>query len=757
MHVRLMPRLVWGDVDVTDTPFMLRYGADFGSGANLYEILETELFDGGSVQSDSTENRTITFEVAIIDEPDMAGLELAGARLDREAEKARNLLTFDPGDGFGTPWAVETYRAQTRMERLDEFEQALVRIYTIEMQAHPHVRSVDPVIVPATGSGESVAPPVLVDAPSDTSGWSATVAGASVTPAFDAGVKVSAPILRTQLLTNPLFMAAWQQASMPGWGMRSDTYAQPTAKRGEVAITSTTAAGQAQFFSAYVPVTAGLSYTASGHFASPQGGVAAGSVVRIFWYNASSGAPIAAATSTAMGANPNGFHSVTGTAPVGATRARWGVEASFTGSARRDLIASQVLFERASSRQTWFSGDSPVAGGAGYRWTGTPGYSTSVQVPAGVSELTRTGLSADFTGTRFAHVTYRASHDAGSIDAWAGAAELPKMTYAGLGGDRYVAVFDVGDVAVTSLRFALGSAILAAPEYFTVSRIERSGSSAPYVGTGRQTFQSFPVHGTGRTAGSLHVGHEMSLGSTLVCTFRDDGSGHIPAQRANKVGGGVDVIDPDAASGACTSLAAPFYVTPPISSLTPGEYLVLARLRAATAGSANFQITASTSGSTVATLPTVTWVERRPITTGYTVVDLGTVTLPTASTGASSLLLASVSVQAVGTAETGQIDLDDLYLCNVSTGSVTAVDAGNARHLWLNAPTVERPFPSLMGGILPDGSDAVSLSSKAALWMPAAWEPGEQKVFVVSLRENAVVEASYFPRFLHNAYTIAAA
>lgn len=574
MHVRLVPRLTWGDVDVTDTPFMLLMDPDFSQGENLYEVLETELFDGSSVSSDSTENRTPTFRVAIIDSPDQESLALAGARLDREAEKPRNLLTFDPGDGFGAPWSVETYRAQTRVERLDDLEQSMIRIYEIEMQAAPHVRSVAPVVIPATGSGDPTPPPA------------------------------------------PVETVIYDGSSIAGWS-------------GEGGVLSPGSPGVV--LAASVPSGSGANLRLT---YEPDFSMGSDELLAI-------------------------MHSKAG--PISLEGLR--VEAHYATSPNVEALTPL------SSVGNW----------------------TYYRVPAGrtVLQLTVSGSFFDVSGRPF-----------------------------------------IAKIAVEQIKTASGM---------------------PYSGTARQLFRSFEVHGTARTSGTLRLSHANALGSVLVWSGAESGS-YQPPSRRFKVGGGADVPDTDAASGARTNISAsPFEIEVPVGQLPDGLYRVAARVKADTAGEAFFTRTYTTVGSPLASFtPTGTVTPPHNLTTEYRIVDLGTEMI---SGAYGSSLSRRMTVQATGTG-TGTVWLDELYLLNTSTGAVVQVEAGAAKHVWINAPTVATPFPTLLGGIEEDGSDAVRLDPVADIFQPAAWSPGTINLFTACGQPNLAAEAEYYPRFLHNAYEV---
>ena len=759
MRVDLVPRLIWGDVELTDRPFALRFGADFGSGANVYQILETELFDGEVVSSSTTENRTMTFEVAIMDEADMAGMELAAARLERQAEKERSLLVFEPGDRVGTPWAIETYRAQMRFKRVDEYEQSMFRVYELEIPASPHVRTVDPVVVPAAASGEEVAAPVAVDGGSSLSGWAGSAAGLSATVTGPAPTVV-APTLRTNRVPNPRFegftyWAVGASGSLPG-----------VESNGAVRLARPPVPGAPHLYipgalrlvsaSSFPTVTPGVLFTASLRLSSPVN-VVAGGLLRLHWMNGAT--ELSTSQSAAMPANPSGRFSVTGTAPAGATHARiWLELASIPGQySPASIRVSEPMLEQSATMGDYFDGSTTASSTVAYGWAGAPNLSQSVARAKGTVSLTRSGLSANFASTPYLHVDFASPAQwADSVAASVNGTVLQRVALASLGQDRYRAVFAASGVA-TTVEVTVGNAQSATPASLTVNALTRSGSAAAWSGTARQLFRSFTVHGTARTPGTLHVAHMGGLGgSVLLYTCADDGSGYQPPTRQFKTAGGTDIVDVDAASGAATPISSVAYrVDVPLAQLPVGKYRFMGRLRRAVAGRATFTLTATTAltGS-----QTVSWeIGNAYVNEEFTLVDLGSAMLPTTRVMPGGAAVQRISIKAD---DASVVHLDDLYLLNVTTGAVVVVGdleyqpGVSRKHLWVDAPTVDHPFPALYVGDSPDRAGAYAPGPAVKVWQPSVWKPGPVNVFSVCEQPNAAVEATYYPRFLHNAHPL---
>lgn len=141
----ITPRVTLGDLDLTDAPYLLEFGADYGAGQNVYEVLESLLRDGEVVSANRTSNREISLTV-LIEDSDMQGLAAAEAVLATACAIPQNTLTVDPGDGWGFPSVFVTYKAQMTPQYGDDLEIAGLRRYSIDIQAAPHVRSVDKIV-----------------------------------------------------------------------------------------------------------------------------------------------------------------------------------------------------------------------------------------------------------------------------------------------------------------------------------------------------------------------------------------------------------------------------------------------------------------------------------------------------------------------------------------------------------------------------------------------------------------------------------
>lgn len=180
----LDPRLTFGSLDLTDYPYGLEFGKDFGGPEMVYATLSSQLADGEIVSGYRTSNRTLTFTV-VVDGADFVSLAEAEAALVAECDAAGNTLTFDPGDGIGAATVFDTFRASVRPLYNDDTDVALTKRFTLTIPALPYGRSVDKVTDSAaaapSGSGS------ILYAAESTAGWSA-YAGPATTAAVDSSI-----------------------------------------------------------------------------------------------------------------------------------------------------------------------------------------------------------------------------------------------------------------------------------------------------------------------------------------------------------------------------------------------------------------------------------------------------------------------------------------------------------------------------------------------------------------------------------------
>lgn len=177
----LNPRITYGDLDLTDYPFLFEFGADLGRPENMSELLGAVLADGDVPVGTRAGNRELNFSV-LVEEADLQALAEAEPLLTAEADKQRNTLTIDPGDGIAVPSVYDTYRAQVTQVRDEDLEMNGYRRYTVTVPAYPFTRSE---ALTTVGSEFVADSDVIADDCESTTGWSLYGTGNSATITVD--------------------------------------------------------------------------------------------------------------------------------------------------------------------------------------------------------------------------------------------------------------------------------------------------------------------------------------------------------------------------------------------------------------------------------------------------------------------------------------------------------------------------------------------------------------------------------------------
>ena len=469
--------------------------------------------------------------------------------------------------------------------------------------------------------------------------------------------------------------------------------------------------------------------------------VSAGGRLRLHWYN-SSQTEISVTTSAAMPANPNGVFTVSGTAPAGTAYVRMWLE--LTG---QQIRPTDAILEQAASVGAYFDGGTANTSTTIYRYRGAAGLSASDALAAGVTALARTGAPVNFTGTPFLHVDHESAE---SPAVSLGAENVALVDSAPMGSGVIRSVYQVGDFETSSITLASGTPTGAAP-MLRVLELARSSSPSPFSTTARQLSRAFPVHGTRRTTGSLHISHQQSLGPVLAYCTADDGSRYQPSTRLHKTSGAPDLPDPDSMSGARTSLVEPYEVQVPRSVLPAGACSIWARVAPTDDGTHTLSVEFQPIGGAIP-MPTKT---------------LAPVTFSGIEDVSELLFLGHMDVAEVAAASdvwkqrirvtkstSLSIGIDDLYVFNHTTGSLVILEDVPTRHLWIDAPTVQAPFPKMYAGNEPDRSDAAPIGHMATRWDVLGMPPGQMNIFTALGVANGAVAAEYFPRVAHNVYKI---
>lgn len=169
------PRFIYGDLDLTDAPFMVEFGLDLGNAQAVTAVIDSLLTDGELISGERDSNREISLTV-LVEGSDLAALADAEALLVAQARKQRNTLTVEPGDDIGPTTVFDTFRAQVEWQRDDDFERSNLRRFVLTIPALPFTHSANKILDVSTSPPGSGAGTVFYSAES-TTGWAGFTGG----------------------------------------------------------------------------------------------------------------------------------------------------------------------------------------------------------------------------------------------------------------------------------------------------------------------------------------------------------------------------------------------------------------------------------------------------------------------------------------------------------------------------------------------------------------------------------------------------
>lgn len=292
----------------------------------------------------------------------------------------------------------------------------------------------------------------------------------------------------------------------------------------------------------------------------------------------------------------------------------------------------------------------------------------------------------------------------------------------------------------------------------------------PVQSTGRQLVRQFTVQGSARTQGSIHLSHTaMALGSSLIYTWKADGSGYVPtidtylntSLSAPRV---PDSSGQAALGGYMTINASAAAVYEPPANLIPeGTYNVLVRAKHPSAAAAGVVVYAKfetiLNGAVVGSqsmFESMQWTNA-----DYRVLSVGAPVLPSTRIANGSTAKVRVTITTSGP----DLRLDSVYLCNSDLGDLTLLDCGDAlpvpggasNHAWIDTQTIESPYAATWVGTQPDRSDARHIDGlKTVPTQGHALAPGQNSMFTVSRAFGIAAEVRHYPRARSNVAKVVA-
>jgi len=282
------------------------------------------------------------------------------------------------------------------------------------------------------------------------------------------------------------------------------------------------------------------------------------------------------------------------------------------------------------------------------------------------------------------------------------------------------------------------------------------------IGSGMQRSRAVEVGGSVPTSGSIKVASPSAtpLGTVMVYTCPDDGSGTIAALRQYRTSGNTVTTDAAAVSGsheafvtAGVPVGSGIAYSIPAGSLVEGTYAVLARVNTSAAATMDWRIICGLAGVSVGAGLSGLVSSQSTNGAGWFWLVLGSMALPPVPQPGESGL--ATSITAVAVAGTGTITIDELYLVNLTVGEVTLVNPFGLTpaptRLWLDAADADpsRNRPIAYYGTADDRSDALGVPMVSIMSLgDHDLHPGSTTVFTVTDGvADAVVTAAFYNRW----------
>lgn len=330
---------------------------------------------------------------------------------------------------------------------------------------------------------------------------------------------------------------------------------------------------------------------------------------------------------------------------------------------------------------------------------------------------------------------------------------LKRMTY-------YVPAASVTTLRLSS-RSGDASDELAYTRVLGVDQIVRT-DVRPSLGTARQMLRTLAVPGSASAPATLVLEHATSaLGDAILYVFPDDGRGYVPALGNYRTTVGGETVDGTLVSGKRVMLDTKQFYEIPAASLYDGTHQVIGRIRGSGSGTVTLTTDAQMVLNGTDLLPEVEATTTHTLTTAWRNVVLGNFLLPPPDIGNPDA--AKVRVTIIDDDTSGvDVDLDELWLFNISIGYLICVECGTAapasggtsKRLFVLPATAAMPRPRVLRGHAADGSDAFHQGVSA--WMDPILKPPAMGLFTVtSNAENADSSSRMFPHWFTHAGRVA--
>lgn len=371
--------------------------------------------------------------------------------------------------------------------------------------------------------------------------------------------------------------------------------------------------------------------------------------------------------------------------------------------------------------------------------------------------LTRTGLSASITTNPYVRVELSSVTRGGAV------VDSPRFKINGTSVPVAVQEGNIYWIDTTGLGLGATITSLSVDRYFT--GVVAGYGQESWVGdistsnvlgtqsTNRQLSRIVEVAGSARSPAGIAVQDaSAALGTTLVFTSPVAPGAVQPNLRTLISSGNSVTVAATTISGFTSSIETLHTFDIPTTGLTPGGYVLLARIKTAATISVPFVWSARSRQGTVNLGDAQTGaVTVSSVIETWAVHHIATMNLPPRQTGEGGKVRIELESNAAAT-----VLLDEAWLFNLDVGELTWVECGSAapsaggsaNRLWLDAATINSPRPSTFMGFDVDRLDSYHAGSELVSNGAHEFVPPLMNVFTVTSNSQAAsVTLSHYPRF----------
>lgn len=398
------------------------------------------------------------------------------------------------------------------------------------------------------------------------------------------------------------------------------------------------------------------------------------------------------------------------------------------------ITPTTVIIDDGSSLTNW------TASGA---LTGPP--PTSGDTTASHAMLTRTGAVA-LGATPYLKVTVNATYNGvASSPSFSIDGDIAAGTIIAQSGNVYYLEPGADFTTLRVLAVPTATWNPFPPSTVQVTEVART-NVLPVSGTTRQQTRTATVQGSAPTQAAIRLfdATPADLGVDVL-VYTTTNTNLSPALRPWRVSSAAVTADAAMVSGGRNTLTSSMVFEIPAAKFTEGTYALMGRLNVTTGGDLTWSARmvnaagATTLGSAITTSGTVTL----GVTTGYEVLNLGSLGLPVVAVEADQM----VELTLTGTAN---MTFDEGWLFGLDDGALTWIRDATTDLQWIEirSPELSATRPSVYGGTGAVGNGAACIDFMCRSFGAHRFEPGLMQVFTVTTTSLvSQSELEFYPRY----------